>query len=192
MTRLENELCSAEISVEEASGPVADLSSIYDIVLDPHGISRDPDRRVMSVRIRLKDREYTVALVADKYFDHDRNCAALRGDVMTILQCCGVTQIDVASGRILRTMAFADQASKFGIFSVNGGYLIHGELDILMLNEELEEVWSFSGRDIFVSVTGKKEFEIKEDRICLYDFEDDYYEIDFHGQLIRSVMQDRR
>ena len=36
--------------------------------------------------------------------------------------------------------------------------------------------------DIFVSITDKTPFEIKSDRICLYDFEDNYYEIDFNGK----------
>ena len=43
-----------------------------------------------------------------------------------------------------------------------------------MLNNKLETLWLFSGRDIFVSVSGKNPFEIKADRICLFDFEDNY------------------
>ena len=38
--------------------------------------------------------------------------------------------------------------------------------------------------DIFVSITNKTAFEIKTDRICLYDFYDNYYEIDFDGNMI--------
>ena len=44
--------------------------------------------------------------------------------------------------------------------------------------------WKFSGRDIFVSASGKKSFELCEDRIKLYDFNDDYYEIDLNGNEI--------
>ena len=46
-------------------------------------------------------------------------------------------------------------------------------------------VWAFSGKDIFASVSGKLPFEIKDELICLYDFEDNYYEIDFEGNHIK-------
>lgn len=29
-------------------------------------------------------------------------------------------------------------------------------------------------------------FEMKSDRICLYDFEDNYYEIDYDGNVIKD------
>ena len=46
-------------------------------------------------------------------------------------------------------------------------------------------LWAFSGKDIFASVFGKLQFEIKDELICLYDFEDNYYEIDFEGNSIK-------
>lgn len=47
--------------------------------------------------------------------------------------------------------------------------------------------WSFSGRDIFVRYMGEEPaFEMKSDRICLYDFEDNYYEIDYDGNVIKD------
>ena len=46
-------------------------------------------------------------------------------------------------------------------------------------------LWAFSGKDIFASVSGKLPFEIKDELICLYDFEDNYYEIDFEGKHIK-------
>lgn len=39
-------------------------------------------------------------------------------------------------------------------------------------------------KDIFASVSGKEPFELCEDRIKLYDFEDNYYEIDFWGIIL--------
>ena len=42
--------------------------------------------------------------------------------------------------------------------------------------------WSFSGKDIFASVTGRPAFEMTGNSIKLYDFQDNYYEIDYNGK----------
>ena len=41
-----------------------------------------------------------------------------------------------------------------------------------------------SMRDIFVSISNREPITIREKSICLYDFEDNYYEIDFDGKQI--------
>ena len=86
----------------------------------------------------------------------------------------------------MRNVTLNTMTPNFEIHKVSTEFLIYGETDITMLNDKLETQWSFSGRDIFVSVSGKTPFEIKADRICLYDFEDNYYEIDFEGHEIRA------
>ena len=69
--------------------------------------------------------------------------------------------------------------------------IIHGEMEITMLDNEFNKMWSFMGKDIFASVSGKEPFEICKDRIKLYDFEDNYYEIDFCGKCI-NCFESRR
>ena len=95
-------------------------------------------------------------------------------------------QFNVNTASVMRTVVLDTMAPNFEIYKVDTGYLIHGEMDITMLNDKLETLWSFSGRDIFVSISGKPPFEIKADRICLYDFEDNYYELDFNGNVIHD------
>ena len=53
-----------------------------------------------------------------------------------------------------------------------------------MLSAGLNRLWSFSGADIFASVTGKNPVELRERSIVLYDFEDNRYEIDYDGNVI--------
>ena len=53
-----------------------------------------------------------------------------------------------------------------------------------MLDFDFCKKWSFSGRDIFVSQFREKPFEICDNLIRLYDWEDNYYEIDFDGNLL--------
>ncbi|MDE5737188.1 MAG: hypothetical protein K2H93_02355, partial [Oscillospiraceae bacterium] len=63
--------------------------------------------------------------------------------------------------------------------------ILYGEYIIYRIAKDLSIKWEFSGRDIFVRYEGNAPaFIMKKDRICLYDFEDNYYEIDYNGKLI--------
>ena len=82
--------------------------------------------------------------------------------------------------------------STFGLYEASQGYIVHGELDILMLDSNFELLWDFSGRDIFVSVTGKTAFILTDTTIQLFDFEDNYYEIDLNGRLVNQRLNKRK
>ena len=77
----------------------------------------------------------------------------------------------------------------FSIYRMSDGYLIYGEIEIIKLDNEFNTLWKFSGRDIFVSTTGKNAFELTDHSIKLYDFNDNFYEIDFDGKLINEELK---
>lgn len=73
----------------------------------------------------------------------------------------------------------------FEVHPFGEDFILYGELEIYRISTELSIEWIFSGRDIFVRYQGDKPaFEMRKDRICLYDFEDNYYEIGYDGRLI--------
>ena len=73
----------------------------------------------------------------------------------------------------------------YEVHSLEDDYILYGETEIYRISQELAVKWDFSGRDIFVRYQGNEPaFLMKQDRICLYDFEDNYYEIDFDGNII--------
>lgn len=74
----------------------------------------------------------------------------------------------------------------FEVHQVDNDYILYGEIEIYRISEDLKVKWNFSGRDIFVRYQGEEPaFVMKNDRICLYDFEDNYYEIGYDGKLIK-------
>ncbi len=195
MTRLDNELCSIEIELDEKELDDTfwsddEFYSDYDIILDPDGYLHKDCRIAYDIRIKMPGREYSVALVGHICCEDD-DCAVLEGEILTILHCFDVVQFNVMTSQIVKT-APVDDYPNFSIYRVRDGYLVHGELRITMLNDDLDKVWSFGGRDIFVSPDGGKAFRIGEDRIYLYDFENNYYEIDFQGREIKAVMHDSK
>ncbi|MDE6707788.1 MAG: hypothetical protein K2K06_07115, partial [Oscillospiraceae bacterium] len=73
----------------------------------------------------------------------------------------------------------------FAVYGLEEDYILYGEFIIYRIAKDLSIKWEFSGRDIFVRYHGNEPaFFMKKDRICLYDFEDNYYEIDYNGKLI--------
>ena len=186
MTRLENDSCIVEIALDDTYETDIDFNGKYDIVINPLGYSQDEYHKAYAIHVFLKDKEYSVALIGD-YNCWDYNCGVIDGEVLTVLQGWEVTQFNITTAQVTRSVTLDIMAPNFEIHRVNTGYLIYGETDITMLNNELETMWSFSGYDIFASSSGKKSFEIKKDRICLYDFEDNYYELDFHGKVICRI-----
>lgn len=83
----------------------------------------------------------------------------------------------------LKWKATTDDATCFQIFKIEKDYVIHGELSICRIDEFGNILWTFCGRDIFVSTQeNSPEFILLQDRILLSDFNNQKYVIDFHGK----------
>ena len=130
--------------------------------------------------------KYCIALIGDYYSD-DEDCAVLENEILTVLMNDDVIRINVSSGELIQQVKTDLFGCGFGFYQAKDGYIIYGEIEIMMLDHELKKKWSFSGCDIFVSITGKNPFQMFEDHISLYDFNDHYYEIDYNGVLIKEL-----
>ena len=180
---LQNDVCTVTISIDETYTVDSTDNKSYDLVLNPYHLKHSDIYKVFSIQIDLYKKMISIALIGD-YHIYDADCAVLEGTVLTILQNGSVSQLDVNNGSMIRFKEFDSFGCNFGIYRVKSGYIIYGEIEITMLDLDLDKKWSFSGRDIFVSVSGKESFKLCEDSIQLYDFEDNFYEIDFMGKLI--------
>ncbi len=77
----------------------------------------------------------------------------------------------------------------YGAYAFENDFILHGELTIFRVDRNLEIKWKFSAKDIFVRCgSDEPAFIMKEDRICLYDFEENYYEIDYDGKVIKEQL----
>ena len=110
--------------------------------------------------------------------------AVLEGTVLTVLQDETFLQIDVIEGKIIITKPTDMFGSAFSLNKFGDDYIVHGEIEIARYDSDFNKIWSFSGKDIFASVTGRPAFEMTENSIKLYDFQDNYYEIDYNGKEI--------
>lgn len=77
-----------------------------------------------------------------------------------------------------------DEITSFRIFKIDGGYIIHGELQITRINNDGEIIWKQGGADIFVKPDGIDELEINKDYIKAVDWENRVYKWDLNGKEI--------
>ena len=178
---LKNEQYSVRITIDETYYLRPSEARVYDLTYETCDDKSEEFCKILAVSVESVDRKYSIALIGNYYASDDR-CAVLEGAILTVLQGWNVLRLDLDNGKMIQNEEFDSIGTFFHLYKVAGGYIIHGEGDIIMLDQRLREKWSFGGPEIFVSITGKNEFEIKEDRICLYDFDDNYFEIDMNGQ----------
>lgn len=119
-----------------------------------------------------------------------QNSSLLDNDQLLI--CCSNTVFCLMlPGLELKWKTQADQATCFQIFKQQGGYLVHGEIQVTKLDKDGNLKWEFSGADIFVSIDNEKEFIIEHDGILLTDFSKTKYKIDFDGKLMWDTYKGR-
>lgn len=180
---LEEGLCRVEITEDTTYTIGSADNRYYNVILNPGGYGRGDWTTTLCIEIDLVVEQLRVALIG-AYHTCVSQCAVLEGETLTVLQDKRVTQLRVTDGALLRSVDIGGLGCNYAIYQVEQAYLICGELEIAMLDAGLHRLWSFSGADIFASVTGKNPVELRERSIVLYDFEDNRYEIDYDGNVI--------
>jgi len=78
----------------------------------------------------------------------------------------------------------ADEVTCFEILKFQDRYIIHGELEISMIDQEGKILWQQSGADIFTTLEGKDEFIVTDKYILATDWGNRKYKFDFDGKKI--------
>ena len=158
----------------------------YNYIYNPNDYTDADYIKTFSIIIKYRDNKTRIALVGDLHSSVE-GCAITTGNQLLVLQNDTLSVIDMETGQLLRFVKIETFGCNFSIHSIETGYIIYGEIEILKLSFDLNVEWRFSARDIFVSIHNKNAFELCENHINLYDFLDNYYEIDFDGNLICEI-----
>lgn len=158
-------------------------TGVYDQILNPENYTINDFAKIFSVYIKHMDCDITLAIIGS-HMSELSDCALLEGDSLTLMMNEQFFRINTLSGTLIAYKSLDILGANFAIFKAERGYVVHGEVEVLFLNDNFEKTASFSGRDIFVSISGKKPFTLTKDTVQLYDFDDNYYEIDFDGKLV--------
>jgi hypothetical protein len=160
---------------------------IYDEVYNVDSLHDIDLTKTLCVDISCELYSKKIAFISSCY-SSDVNCAVLDDNVLTIIQDDIVIQMDMVSCCVIKYRKFDTFGNLWHIYQITDGFIIHGEIEIIRINQHLEVVWSFSGADIFVTIDMHNAFQMCDDRIKLYDFNGNYYEVNYDGDLISSKM----
>lgn len=183
--KLTSEHCIIQISIDSTYTIQSADNKHYDLELNPQKYKHSDYYKVFSIHIDLFYKEIDIALIGD-FYSYENDCAILNDNILTVKQGNLISQIDILKEELVLNKKFECFGCTFGIYQISNGFIIWGEMEILMLDNNLNKVWSFLGKDIFVSQTSNIPFKICKDSIKLYDWENNYYELDFSGKLIDS------
>ena len=182
---LNNQTYEIEIAIDETYVLNSTDNKHYDYVYNPNKLGDNDFINVFSIKIKSRVKDTRIALIGGLYSNIEK-CAILNENTLIVLQNDMIFQIDITTGELLDSKNIETFGSNFAIYQIQTGYIIHGEIEILKLTFDFEIEWSFSARDIFATLDGKPAFQLCDNCIKLYDFENDSYEIDFNGKLIRE------
>jgi hypothetical protein len=77
-----------------------------------------------------------------------------------------------------------DMATCFEVYEFEDDLIVHGECEISRITTDGMIKWQFSGRDIFTTIEGDKNFEITNGKIITHDFQNYKYVLNGDGELI--------
>lgn len=161
----------------------------FDRVYDFQCCSQDELHDILHISYEYsKGKSRSIILYCD-YCGNYENCSVLCEDRLVIVKFNVLYSFDLSTGKVIYKVIykeFNDMAGAFAVYKTTAGYIIHGEAQIVMLDFDLNEKWSFGGVDIFATISDKEAFALLEDRIELYDFQDNHYVIDFDGKIIEE------
>lgn len=186
-TIFQNDRYCVKITIDETYTIDSADNKRYDYVLNPSSKRRRDMYKVLHLLVKGVQ-SADIALIGD-YYTYPEDCAILEDSILTVLQNDYITQIDLKTVQIIACYELDVFGTTFSIYRMADGYLIYGEIEIIKFDNNFNPVWKFSGRDIFVSISDKNAFELTEQSIKLYDFDDNFYELDFDGNIICEVLK---
>lgn len=122
--------------------------------------------------------------ITGSYYTPESNFMVAAGNEVFIMLDNQLLLFNPENMRITKKANLDILGTMIAAYPYQDDFILHGEIEILRINKKLEVLWTFSGIDIFARQNGsEKAIEFHNDKICLHDFYDNYYEIDYNGIL---------
>jgi len=147
--------------------------------MNPFKYTRNNYAKALEIVIQNEMYEETRIALIGSLFGYESDCAILKDRELLVLIDKDIFIINIDDYMLITYRNLDCFGNNFGIYLVNDGYIIHGEMEVFKLDYELNKVWEFSGADIFVTHDDKLPFLIDGDRIKIYDWNGTYYELDW-------------
>ncbi len=143
-----------------------------------------------TILLNITDISHTIEkniVLKVSFFTPQNDFAFIEGDSLFLFLNDTVCELHIPTGKMINKKRMDRPGTLFSVYRYHQDFIMYCEMDIIRITRSLEVVWDFGARDIFVRYHGEEPaFEMLPDRIRLYDFSDNYYEIDYDGKVIRD------
>lgn len=160
-------LSDSEIKVTIAEISDADTHNA-DVVFDFYNHKCEELKSVLFIEIETVASKKSIILYCD-FIGNYETCSVLHNNKLLIFKFNTAYLIDCITVKI-KHFSFSELAGALKVFPMVDGYLIHGELEIIKTDFELNVQWTASGEDILVSPDGDDSCRVFENRIEYFDF----------------------
>jgi hypothetical protein len=157
----------------------------YDYIINTEDYSRNDYICVYCITVNNNTDSYKIAIIARGYGQFD-NCAILDEDRLVVLADNYMVLFNLSTRKLDNMKEVIDFGTGMEIYTFDGGYIINGEIDIIKVDKSGNKIWSFSGRDIWVTLNGEDALQINGNKLILTDFNGDTYKIDKYGKEIKG------
>lgn len=172
------------ITIDKADDPLRSQESHnYNYIYNPSDYKEDDIHSAFIISIETACNNSCIELIGSFYSNPDR-CAELEDSKLVVLMDDVIVEFDLETLSVLKHKTIGDE-TYFSLYPITDGYLIHGELSIIRLDRNFEQVWNFYGSDIWVVQDGTREaFQIIDDQILLEDWNGIKYILNMDGKLV--------
>ncbi len=161
-------------------------NKFYDDVIQMADYTRNDYICVYCVCIYSDMGEHKIALIG-RGFGSIENSAVLKDNVLVILIDDYLVFFNLISKRLEKKIKIIDFGTGIELYSFEDGFIVNVETEIINVDKFGNKIWSFSGRDIWVTENGGSSINILGDTILLKNFEGQTYLLDRFGKEITNT-----
>lgn len=133
----------------------------------------------LSVENLIDGNAISVILLADYCTDIGKYSAVFRENNLIILLNRAIVSICLENMGYQVALIENPFGTYYDLHLYKDKYIVHGEIEVRMLDEEFKTMWIYSTMDI---LCGNEPLEIESDVISFYDYDGNFHKIDFEGK----------
>ncbi len=121
---------------------------------------------------------FSIILIGSYCAKFFQNSGVLEDDILWLLLDDWILKINLCNFSFTKHQICKPFGTYYEIYRCQIGFLIFGEIELMLLDETLNECWRYAPREILF---GADCLQIYDDSICFRDYEGNYHEVDWSG-----------
>lgn len=169
-----------------------DINNVYDLVEKDDARLIELDNvldvnqwRLYKIDVKDGTNHDIIYLLGSPYSALD-NCFILDNEKIKVLNDNYLLDIDLESMDLVEKLELLDYSTGIEIMKYIDGYLVHGERELIRINEYNDVLWVFTGKNLLISGDeGKRALKVENDIIYIEDLYGEIYCLNSMGEELK-------